>query len=63
MLARMSLPRGQLAVDKVGVAHPYREQIAPNGSEMCALKLLSSIRRSDAGNQSKSAITSSQVEV
>ena len=63
MLGRMSLPRGQLAVDKAGAAHLCRGQVVPDGSAMCALKSPSSSRGSDAVNRSKSAITSSQVEV
>ena len=63
MLARMSLPRGQLASYKAGAAHPCKGQVAPDGSAMCALKSLSSSRGSDAGNQSRSTITSSQLEV
>ena len=63
MLSRLSLTREQLAIDKAGVAHPCRGQVVPNGRAMCALKSPSSSRGSDAGNLSKSTITSSQVEV
>ena len=63
MLARMSLPRGQLTVDRADATHPCRGHVAPNGRAMCALKSPSSSRGSDAGNLSKSAITSIQEEV